>query len=200
MSTALNTTAARTSIDAPGELVRVGAEMRDLPASIRAGQVLIEVGVRLSANIEADEVFVHGELTGRVDARQMTVGTPGVVIGECHVDRLNMAGRFNGLARARVVVARDGSKLEGELVANKLSRQDNAALLARVAVAPGYFGNDELVAQARRRLTNRSVRLVEDLRRPPMPERLVALEPIADRPPYQMPVADSDAAIPFLVR
>lgn len=189
-------------LDQPEAEIRIGVDSETMPDRIRCRILVVEFGVRLSAIVQAKQVFIHGEVVGHVRASQLTVATTGVLIGEAHAETLNVAGRVNALVVASAIVARNGSKLEGEVVADKLARQDAAVLLARVAVGPGFAMDPSLAAAGRARLAGPSQR-PQNMTRPAQhavsAETVVELE--APSLPRFSPAAASaqPAKTPFLL-
>lgn len=187
-------------IDRPNDTVTIGKDARRLPERILCKVLIVEASARLDAMVQAEQVFIHGELTGLVRAGVVTVASCGKLVGECHANTFNLAGRFNGLLRARKVVARDGSRLDGEVIADKISRQDRAMLQAHVAAGIGVADREDLLEAAKGRLTASASQ--SDIRGPDLASRRLAERVEPTKPTIPNFVAASAAergGRPFLI-
>ena len=74
-------------------------------------------------------VRIDGVFRGQLSCTSLELGVDGVIEGSVMAERLIVAGQIIGVARARVVHLYGTAILEGELHQEKLSMDDDAALL-----------------------------------------------------------------------
>lgn len=135
-------------LDRSGEVVTLS---EDYVGRIICQTLVVNSGVRAELTVSAQEVFVHGEVSGTLMSNVVTVAPTGVVVGHIKARQVNLAGRVNGLIHARMLVCRNGSQVEGEVLVDRLERQPEACFTAYVSVGPNFSDRQDLLQRAEKR-------------------------------------------------
>jgi cytoskeletal protein CcmA (bactofilin family) len=114
--------------------MRFGRE-RAKPPTSHLGQALNVRGL-----LESDgEVYVHGNVVGRISADRLVIGGGGSVEGDVVAREVRIGGRFSGRLFALDVTLEATAEVRGRVFHHKMSMASGARMLGRMPWRPTNF-------------------------------------------------------------
>lgn len=132
-------------------LVPTGDRRQRQPAALTP-PTIIAAGVRVTGNIRSDgDVHVDGRVDGDIDARILTVGAQGHVVGHIDVDDAIVQGIVNGAIRARRIRLTRSCRVIADITHDILAIDEGASFegqCRRVPMEADEAGGEPLALRA----------------------------------------------------
>lgn len=119
---------ARSEKKAPGTALVVALQPRPRPSLLNTAPSIIAADLHIVGNVTTEgELHIDGRVDGDIQARAVTIGDSGHVVGHIDADEIVAQGIVSGSIKARKVLLATGCKVIADISHGALTIEDGAS-------------------------------------------------------------------------